>query len=71
MVNAPDRGLPAVNDLLRNWWDPGSLINREPDPMKVRMTLYQHAWKSKELDPDGACYGTEAEAEGGRVPPRS
>lgn len=62
MVNAAAGTSTHVNDLLRNWWDPGSLINREPDPMKVRMTLYQHAWKSKELDPDGACYGTEAEA---------
>lgn len=31
--------------------------------MKAKLTLYQHAWKSKELDPDGAAYGSEAEAQ--------
>jgi hypothetical protein len=64
MVNAGlGRGAAAVNDLLRNGCEAPSLINREPNPMKVKLTLYQHAWKSKGLDPDGAAYGSKAEAE--------
>lgn len=30
---------------------------------RIKITLYQHAWKSKELDPDGCAFGTKAEAE--------
>jgi hypothetical protein len=29
----------------------------------MRLTLFQHAWKARDYDPDGAAYATEAEAD--------
>lgn len=34
---------------------------------KLILTLYQHAWSAEELEPDGASYGSKAEAEAAQI----
>ncbi len=34
---------------------------------KVTLTLFQHSWSAKGLDPDGAAYATEAEADAAEI----
>jgi hypothetical protein len=33
----------------------------------VKLTLFQHAWSARDLDPDGCAYGTEAEADAAEI----